>query len=87
MESETCMPSTSTGIAANRTFDHILPSTSFTQNEKNDDDNGEFYFESEHLALKGNKDYLNLLKTISVLEAQRIKAVEVSQNLIFSSHI
>ena len=37
---------------------------------------GEPYcFESDHVALKGNPDYHNLLRTICVLEAQRAKAL------------
>ncbi|XP_067001990.1 ZZ-type zinc finger-containing protein 3 isoform X1 [Anabrus simplex] len=39
------------------------------------DGEDDFYFETDHVALKGNKDYLNLLKTVAVLEAQRIRAV------------
>jgi len=35
----------------------------------------QFYFESDHLALKGNPDYLLLLKTLSVLEAQKVGCV------------
>ncbi|XP_071984083.1 ZZ-type zinc finger-containing protein 3 [Engystomops pustulosus] len=34
-----------------------------------------YYFESDHVALKHNKDYQRLLHTISVLEAQRSQAV------------
>ncbi|TSS97541.1 ZZ-type zinc finger-containing protein 3 [Bagarius yarrelli] len=34
-----------------------------------------YYFESDHLALKHNKDYQRLLQTISVLEAQRTQAI------------
>lgn len=60
----------------------IFPNTS-PQNarylEENSDNTTEFYFESDHLALKGNGDYLNLLKTIAVLESQRTKAIQVSQ--------
>lgn len=41
----------------------------------NDDDTSEFYFESEHLALKNNKDYHKLIKCISILEAQRTQAI------------
>lgn len=37
-----------------------------------------FYFESDHLALKGNKDYSDVLKTIFILEAQQSRAVKVS---------
>ncbi|KAJ1523763.1 hypothetical protein ONE63_001596 [Megalurothrips usitatus] len=42
--------------------------------ESNDPD--EFYFESDHLALKGNKDYLSLLKTLAILQAQRSRALQ-----------
>ncbi|KAL6261636.1 hypothetical protein P5V15_006724 [Pogonomyrmex californicus] len=41
----------------------------------NEEEN-EFYFESDHLALKGNKDYSAFLKTIVILEAQRIQAIK-----------
>uniref|UniRef100_A0A3Q3XMX1 ZZ-type zinc finger-containing protein 3 n=1 Tax=Mola mola TaxID=94237 RepID=A0A3Q3XMX1_MOLML len=34
-----------------------------------------YYFESDHLALKHNKDYQRLLQTIGVLEAQRTQAI------------
>lgn len=40
------------------------------------EEDNEFYFESDHLALKGNKDYSAFLKTIVVLEAQRVQAIE-----------
>uniref|UniRef100_T1JA06 ZZ-type zinc finger-containing protein 3 n=1 Tax=Strigamia maritima TaxID=126957 RepID=T1JA06_STRMM len=40
-----------------------------------DDNIGEYYFETDHLALRGNEDYLALLKTIAVLEGQRTKAI------------
>ena len=41
------------------------------------DDNllGPFYFESDHVALKGNKDYHALLHAWSLLDAQRSKAI------------
>ncbi|NXY83110.1 ZZZ3 protein, partial [Alcedo cyanopectus] len=35
-----------------------------------------YYFESDHVALKHNKDYQRLLQTIAVLEAQRTQAVQ-----------
>ena len=35
-----------------------------------------YCFESDHVALKGNPDYHNLLRTICVLEAQRSKALQ-----------
>lgn len=39
------------------------------------DEECEFYFESDHLALKGDKDYSAFLKTIVTLEAQRAQAI------------
>lgn len=49
-----------------------------TAEEEDDDEEEEpdvYYFESDHLALKHNKDYQRLLQTIGVLEAQRTQAV------------
>lgn len=40
------------------------------------EDNEEFYFESDHLALRGNADYRSVLRTIVILEAQRIEATK-----------
>ncbi|XP_044763506.1 ZZ-type zinc finger-containing protein 3 [Coccinella septempunctata] len=37
-------------------------------------ENDLFYFESDHLALRGNKDYSELLKTLFILSAQRERA-------------
>lgn len=50
-----------------------------------DEEESEFYFESDHLALKGNKDYSAFLKTIVILEAQRTQAVEDLDKLL-SAH-
>lgn len=36
----------------------------------------EFFFESDHLALRGNADYRSVLRTIVVLEAQLIEAAK-----------
>lgn len=36
-----------------------------------------YYFETDHAALRGNQDYYDLVKTMAVLQAQRIKAIEV----------
>lgn len=41
-----------------------------------EEDNEEFFFESDHLALRGNADYRSVLRTIVVLEAQRIEATK-----------
>ncbi|XP_017855344.2 ZZ-type zinc finger-containing protein 3 [Drosophila busckii] len=38
-----------------------------------DDDDDVFHFETEHLALRGNQCYTNLLRTIAMLQAQRIR--------------
>ncbi|XP_075471876.1 ZZ-type zinc finger-containing protein 3 [Ascaphus truei] len=40
-----------------------------------------YFFESDHVALKHNKDYQRLLQTISVLEAQRTQAVQDLERL------
>ncbi|XP_044288250.1 ZZ-type zinc finger-containing protein 3 isoform X1 [Varanus komodoensis] len=40
-----------------------------------------YFFESDHVALKHNKDYQRLLQTIAVLEAQRTQAVQDLENL------
>ncbi|XP_017041400.1 ZZ-type zinc finger-containing protein 3 [Drosophila ficusphila] len=37
------------------------------------EDEDVFHFETEHLALRGNQCYANLLRTIAVLQAQRIR--------------
>lgn len=42
-----------------------------------EDENDLFYFESDHLALKGNKDYSELLKTLFILQAQQVRAIQV----------
>ena len=41
-----------------------------------------YFFESDHLALKGNQDYQMLLRTVAILEAQRIKAIQDLDKLI-----
>lgn len=46
-----------------------------------DDENDMFYFETDHLALKGNKDYCEVLKTLVILSAQREKAIQVSKQV------
>ncbi|XP_036410638.1 ZZ-type zinc finger-containing protein 3 [Megalops cyprinoides] len=45
------------------------------EEEEDEEDPDVYYFESDHLALKHNKDYQRLLQTISVLEAQRTQAI------------
>lgn len=40
-----------------------------------------FTFESDHLAIKNNRDYQKLLKTLAVLEAQKIQAIKDFEEL------
>lgn len=63
--------------------------TSLFSMEENDSDTGDeeketYYFESDHVALKGNPDYHAMLRTIALLEAQRIQvSLNLSYCLIF----
>ncbi|GAB0086672.1 ZZ-type zinc finger-containing protein 3 [Sergentomyia squamirostris] len=43
---------------------------------ENDNEDEDFYFEAEHLALKNNSDYQTLLKTIAILQAQRAQSLK-----------
>ena len=45
------------------------------------DENETYFFESDHLALKGNHDYQAMLRLVTVLEAQRIQAVKDLEKL------
>uniref|UniRef100_A0A8D0CM28 ZZ-type zinc finger-containing protein 3 n=1 Tax=Sander lucioperca TaxID=283035 RepID=A0A8D0CM28_SANLU len=45
------------------------------EEEEEEEEPDVYYFESDHLALKHNKDYQRLLQTIGVLEAQRTQAI------------
>ncbi|KAM4727784.1 ZZ-type zinc finger-containing protein 3 [Anableps anableps] len=45
------------------------------EEEEEEEEPDVYYFESDHLALKHNKDYQRLLQTIVVLEAQRAQAI------------
>ncbi|XP_069497770.1 ZZ-type zinc finger-containing protein 3 isoform X2 [Ambystoma mexicanum] len=49
--------------------------------DEEEEDPDVYYFESDHVALKHNKDYQRLLQTIAVLEAQRTQAVQDLENL------
>ncbi|XP_030427817.1 ZZ-type zinc finger-containing protein 3 isoform X1 [Gopherus evgoodei] len=49
--------------------------------EDDEDEPDVYYFESDHVALKHNKDYQRLLQTIAVLEAQRTQAVQDLESL------
>lgn len=41
--------------------------------DNNDDADNEFFFESAHLALRGNSDYMKLLSHLTVLCSKRIQ--------------
>ena len=45
------------------------------------DENETYFFESDHLALKGNHDYQMMLRLIAILESQRIQAVKDLEKL------
>lgn len=45
-------------------------------NDEYNSESEEFYFESDHLALRGNPDYRAVLRTIVVLESQRIEVAK-----------
>lgn len=65
------------------TFDHV----SSSQVNESDEEDEEFYFEGVQLALKGNKDYMNLLKSLVLLEAQRKQIIEVPNYFIQDFHL
>ncbi|XP_078075070.1 ZZ-type zinc finger-containing protein 3 [Mustelus asterias] len=50
-------------------------SSSQQSREEEEEEPDVYYFESDHVALKHNKDYQRLLQTIAVLEAQRAQAI------------
>lgn len=60
----------------------LMSENSQQKDSEDPDDIGEFFFESDHLALRGNADYRNMLKTLAVLEAQRIQVVQDIEKLI-----
>ncbi|KAK3600156.1 hypothetical protein CHS0354_012279 [Potamilus streckersoni] len=47
-----------------------------TDDDLHDEEIDTYYFESDHLALQGNLDYKIMLRTIAMLEAQRIQAIK-----------
>lgn len=54
----------------NETADKISISS---DDEECNSDNEDFYFESDHVPLRGNPDYRAVLRSIVILEAQRIE--------------
>ncbi|XP_072129441.1 ZZ-type zinc finger-containing protein 3 [Mobula birostris] len=59
---------------------HLPPSRENSSQQSREEEEEEepdvYYFESDHVALKHNKDYQRLLQTIAVLEAQRAQAIQ-----------
>lgn len=51
----------------------MLFSSKVDDSDSADEESETYYFESDHIALKGNHDYQMMLRTIAVLEAQRIQ--------------
>ncbi|XP_072275602.1 ZZ-type zinc finger-containing protein 3 [Pyxicephalus adspersus] len=73
-----CSQDKPTACASSSTECMVLPakeSGSVQPAGEEDDEPDVYFFESDHVALKHNKDYQRLLQTISVLEAQRSQAV------------
>lgn len=44
-------------------------------------DTEEFFFESDHLAFRGNADYTSVLRTIAILQTQKIQAANDIEKL------
>ncbi|KAK2822713.1 hypothetical protein Q5P01_022778 [Channa striata] len=59
-----------------------LTQSQAAEEEEEEEEPDVYYFESDHLALKHNKDYQRLLQTIGVLEAQRTQAILDLETLV-----
>lgn len=74
------MASISSNLKANeiKDEDETIVKKELTVNEQSklDPMDSPYYFESDHAALKCNADYHSLLKTVCLLEAQRIQAIK-----------
>ena len=55
----------------------VLADVFSNDSAKDDDDDGTFFFETDYAALKGNPDYLKLMRTLVILQAQRTKILQV----------
>ncbi|XP_028177693.1 ZZ-type zinc finger-containing protein 3 [Ostrinia nubilalis] len=62
-------------------MDSIMDSMIDNIEPDNAESDGEFAFETDHLALRGNKDYCSLLKYIVMLEAQKMNALKDIEDL------
>lgn len=68
--------------AEGRNQEEIIPDDDSGWADKNLDSFGEYCFETDQLALKGNADYQALLRTLVVLEGQRMIAIQNMEKLI-----
>lgn len=68
------------GLLKNNQQRSTIEEPSIGEHFETEDDS--FYFETDDLALKGNKDYRVLMKTLVTLEAQRVQAVKDLDQLI-----
>lgn len=59
------------------------PSNSVPQESDSDctSDTEEFFFESDHLAFRGNADYTAVLRTLAILQTQKIQAAKDIEKL------
>lgn len=62
-------------------YEKELKNDVFTNTDKVSATRNEFYFETDHDALRGNPDYLAVLKTLAVLQAQKVQAVKDLESL------
>ena len=51
-------------------------------NDREFSDQTPFYFESDHLALKGNADYLTLIKSLTHLQGLKAQTIQDIDNLL-----
>lgn len=60
-------------LLSNEEADFTLFKTKEEDSDTGEEESETYYFESDHLALKGNHDYQMMLRAIATLEAQRIQ--------------
>lgn len=62
------------------TSDSAQPSAAECDSDCNSDTD-EFFFESDHLAFRGNSDYTAVLRTLAILQTQKIQAANDIEKL------
>lgn len=53
-----------------------MESTQNSEEWNEGDSDEDFFFESDHLALRDDPDYISIIRTIAILQAQRIQATK-----------